>query len=187
MHIVMETDRMMLRRFTVADVDIIVELDGDPAVMRFLTGGQPTPRSEVESEILPRILRTYEETPNLGRWAALAKSSGQFLGWFALSPTQRGNADDEVELGYRLRRSSWGQGYATEGSRALIHKAFTELGIERIFAETMAVNTPSRRVMERSGLRFVRVFQLAWDDPIEGTEHGEVEYELRRADWQPAV
>src|SRR5882762_5002096 len=104
MQIVMETDRMMLRRFTVADVDNIVELDGDPAVMRFLTGGQPTPRSEVESEILPRILRTYEETPNLGRWAALAKSSGQFLGWFALSPTQRGNADDEVELGYRLRR-----------------------------------------------------------------------------------
>jgi RimJ/RimL family protein N-acetyltransferase len=86
-------------------------------------------------------------------------------------------------LGYRLRRSTWGKGYATEGSRALVRKAFEELAVQRVFAETMAVNLASRRVMEKAGLRFVRTFHLTWDDPIPGTEHGEVEYELTAADW----
>ena len=48
----------------------------------------------------------------------------------------------------------------------------------------MTVNTASRRVMERCGLRYVRTFHLEWDDPIEGTEHGDVEYELTKADWE---
>ena len=51
----------------------------------------------------------------------------------------------------------------------------------------MVVNTRSRQVMERCGLRYVRTFHLEWDDPIEGTEQGEVEYELRRTDWEAAT
>ena len=91
-----------------------------------------------------------------------------------------------VELGYRLRRAAWGKGYATEGSRALIHKGFAELGVARVYARTMAVNIRSRRVMERSGLRYVRTFHQRWDEPLPGAEHGEVEYALDRADWQAA-
>ena len=90
---------------------------------------------------------------------------------------------DEVELGYRLRRSAWGKGYATEGSRALIHKGFTELGVRRVVARTMAVNTASRRVMEKAGLMHVRTFYPERPDPIEGSEQGEVEYALTEADW----
>jgi RimJ/RimL family protein N-acetyltransferase len=56
-----------------------------------------------------------------------------------------------VELGYRLRRQAWGRGYATEGSRALIRNGFTELGVRRVFATTMAVNLGSRRVLEKAG------------------------------------
>ena len=89
----------------------------------------------------------------------------------------------EPELGYRLRASSWGKGYATEGSRALVEHAFRELGAERVTAETMAVNTASRRVMEKAGLRYVRTFTADWPDKIDGDEHGDVEYALTRAEW----
>ena len=95
-------------------------------------------------------------------------------------------APDEPELGYRLRAASWGLGYATEGSRALVDLAFRELGAERVFAETMAVNTASRRVMEKAGLRYVRTFHQEWPDRIEGDEHGDVEYALTRAEWERA-
>jgi RimJ/RimL family protein N-acetyltransferase len=181
MHVFLETDRLVLRRFTEADVDNLVRLDSDPEVMRFLTGGEPTPRAVIQNETLPDILRDYNRGP-AGRWAAIKRSTGEFLGWFALQPPEDGSVTD-VELGYRLQASVWGQGYATEGSHALIRTGFTELGVQRVFAETMAVNTASRRVMEKAGLKYVRTFHLQWDDPIEGTEHGEVEYELRRFDW----
>jgi RimJ/RimL family protein N-acetyltransferase len=89
-----------------------------------------------------------------------------------------------VELGYRLRKSAWGHGYATEGSRALIAKGFTEFGVRRVYATTMSVNTASRRVLEKAGLRFVRTFHQDWPDPIPGDHLGDVEYALTRAEWQ---
>jgi RimJ/RimL family protein N-acetyltransferase len=80
-------------------------------------------------------------------------------------------------------RASWGAGYATEGSTALLRKGFTELGTQRVTANTMAVNLGSRRVMEKSGLSFLRAFTGDWPEQIEGDEYGEVEYELTRAAW----
>jgi len=183
MQVFLETERLILRRFTQADLDNLVELDSDPDVMHFLTGGKPTSREAIQNEILPGLLRDYGRRAASGRWAAIEKTTAEFLGWFSLR--QRANSSaDEVELGYRLRRSAWGQGYATEGSRALVRMAFAELGIQRVFAESMAVNTASRRVMEKAGLKLVRTFHLTWDDPIDGTEHGEVEYELHKVDWE---
>jgi RimJ/RimL family protein N-acetyltransferase len=181
MDVFLETGRLRLRRFTEADVDNLVALDGDPEVMRFLTNGVPTPREAVESEVLPSILRCYERSA-AGRWAAQDPADGEFLGWLSLQPPEDGSTV-ELDLGYRLRRSAWGRGYATEGARALVGKAFTDLGARRVFAQTMAVNTRSRRVMEKAGLQYLRTFHLEWDDPIPGTEHGEVEYELLREDW----
>src|SRR5687767_13775645 len=129
MHVVLETERLILREFTTDDVDNLVELDGDPDVMLYVTGGRITTREEVEPE-----------------------------------------------LGYRLRKSAWGKGYAAEGSSALIRRGFTELGVRRVVAETMVVHTGSRRVMEKAGMRAVRTFHQAWPDPIPGDEHGDVEY-----------
>jgi RimJ/RimL family protein N-acetyltransferase len=116
------------------------------------------------------------------RWYATDRSSGSFIGWFALDPSTSG--DGALELGYRLRRQAWGRGFATEGASALVAVAFAPLGAERVWAQTMTVNTASRRVLERCGLRYVRTFHLAWPDPIAGTELGDVEYELLRRDWR---
>jgi len=76
---------------------------------------------------------------------------------------------------------------AIEGARAVIDMAFEVFDAARVWAETMTVNRRSRRVMERCGLRYVRTFHLEWDDPIEGTEFGEVEYELLRSGWELGI
>jgi RimJ/RimL family protein N-acetyltransferase len=186
MEIFLETDRLVLRRFTPDDVDNLVELDSDPDVMHFITGGRPTSREEIEEEVLPAFLGYYRRYPGHGFWAAIEKASGDFLGWFHFRPPPEGGKPDEPELGYRLRKAAWGRGYATEGSRALIDKGFTELGARRIFAETMVVNTASRRVMEKAGLRLVRTFHQPWPDPIPGDELGDVEYALTRDEWERA-
>lgn len=168
-----ETDRLVLRPLGPEHVDDLVALDADPEVMRYITGGKPTARAELEATV--RAARGH-------RWAAFHED--RFIGGFALDPAKGGPADRE--LGYRLRREAWGKGFATEGARALIALAFTELGARRVWAHTMTVNIASRRVLERCGLRYVRTFHLEWPEPIEGTELGDVEYELLRAEWEAA-
>lgn len=182
MHVFAETERLILRRFTESDVDNLVELDADPEVMRYISGGAPTPREVYEDDRLPRYLWYYEQFTGYGFWAAVEKSTGDFLGWFHFRPPE-GAPFDEPELGYRLRKSAWGKGYASEGSRELIRKGFTELGVRRVFAETMVVNAGSRRVMEKCGLTVARIFHQAWPFEIEGDQHGDIEYELLRKDW----
>ena len=182
MQVFLETERLLLRRFSESDVGNLYDLDGDPEVMRFINGGRPVPRDVIREETLPRFLRAYERFEGFGVWAAIERSTGEFVGWFEFYP-RKDVVPEEVELGYRLRRSAWGKGYATEGSRALIHKGFTELDVQRVVAETMAVNSASRRVMEKAGLTYVRTFHQEWPERIEGDEHGDVEYALTKVDW----
>ena len=183
MQVFLETPRLVLRRFTHADVDNLVSLNADPDVMRFITGGIPTARDEIENEILPEFLGYYEEFEGYGFWAAIEKATGEFLGWFHFRPREEAGPD-EAELGYRLCKSAWGKGYATEGSRALISKGFTDFGVQRVVAETMVVHVASRRVMEKAGLTLVRTFHQPWPYQIEGDELGDVEYALSKAGWQ---
>jgi RimJ/RimL family protein N-acetyltransferase len=186
MQVFLETDRLVLRRFTVADADNLVDLDADPDVMRYITGGIPTSREEIQNEVLPAFLAYYQRYEGYGFWAAIEKATGEFLGWFHFRP--RPDAPPgEVELGYRLRKSAWGNGYATEGSCALIRKGFTESGVQRVTAETMAVNQASRRVMEKAGLKLVRTFHQPWPYPIDGDQYGDVEYALDRTGWQQDI
>lgn len=177
------TERMVLRRFTVDDVDLLVALDGDPEVMHFITGGAATSRQEIQEEVLPAWLAWYDRSTHLGFWAAEDRETGRFLGWFHLRPGQ-GRPDDEPELGYRLRREAWGRGLATEASRELVDDAFANHGASRVVAETMVVNGASRRVMEKVGMRLVRTFHADWPHPIPGDEHGDVEYAITRAEWE---
>ena len=191
MQVYLETARVVLRRFTAADVDHLVDLDSDPEVMRFLTGGTPTPRAVIEHEILPAYLGYYTRGDRYGYWAAVEKGTGEFLGWFHFRPAA-GAAPDEPELGYRLRRAAWGKGYGTEVSRALIRKGFTELGVRRVVASTYEHNRASRRVMEKAGMTLVRTYRLTPQELLElfGItspelfDGDEVEYALEQADWE---
>jgi RimJ/RimL family protein N-acetyltransferase len=185
MHVFLETERVLLRRFTEADADDLFALDGDPEVMRFISGGKPTPLEVIRNETLPRFLGYYERFDAFGCWAAIEKSSGDFLGWFAFCPPDDAKPD-QVELGYRLRKAAWGRGYGTEVSRALVRKGFTELGARRVFATADRVNYASRRVMEKAGLTLARIFRFddPWPHLPEGPEQDGVDYALDKADWE---
>lgn len=156
MDVVLKTQRLVFRRLTLADAGLFYALDSDPEVMRFISKGIPTPLKEIEQVILPRVLRTYGSGMPRGCWAAHLQEGGEFIGWFHLRPDRM--EPQEMELGYRLHQRFWGRGLATEGSRALIASAFSAWGYPKVCARTLFINTASRRVMEKAGLKFEREF-----------------------------
>lgn len=175
----LKTERLFLREFTEDDVTNLFLLDSDPEVMKWLTNGIPTRKSVVEKRVAETI-KVMEKYKHLfGMWAVIEKSSNNFLGWFHLRP---GKNDPEnlkkVELGYRLFRNLWGQGYATEGSLALIDKAFKDLSVEEVFATTMQKNMASRKVLEKSGLVFSHEF---YDDRFPIKSEKAVYYSIKRS------
>ncbi len=176
----LETPRLVLRRFTPQDADNVWELDSDPEVMRLLNGGQPTPYDVVRDTDIPRFLAYHEKHAGLGYWAVEEKETKAFVGRFFLKIDR--SDPTSLELGYRLKRSVWGKGYATEGARALVHMAFAELGAPRMTAYTTRENRVSWRVMEKAGFSSVRAF--VWERPGMW-DHGKevVEYALSRQEW----
>lgn len=180
----LRTERLELVPLADDHLDLEVELDSDPAVHRFLTG-RTLSRPEVEKAHRRRIA-VARSAPGLGYWVGFADRN--FIGWWALQPPHgpdQLNVPGHGELGYRLLSRHWRRGYAGEGARELIRYGFIDLGLDRIFAQTMAVNTASRATMNAAGLSFVRDFTAAepYDDPIPGADQGEVEYEITRTTW----
>jgi [ribosomal protein S5]-alanine N-acetyltransferase len=172
MKIFLETPRLLLRQFTEQDVDKLVALDSDSEVMRFINGGFPSSYQAIAETFLPDVLSYYKDYDNLGFWAIIEKSSQEFMGWIVLRPESRFRfakllnvaESDALELGYRLRKISWGQGYATEASQALITKAFTEGDFRKIIAWALPENKASIRVMEKLGLKLQREYVLTAAD-----------------------
>ncbi|WP_193614330.1 GNAT family N-acetyltransferase [Nocardioides lijunqiniae] len=178
---VLVTERLRLEPLTHAHTDLLVELDSDPDVLRFVFGRALT-REEVVTTWMPRRTRPGADARGLGYWVGHA--GDEFLGWWCLG------LDDEdptaAELGYRLRRTAWGRGYATEGARALVAHAFGTVGLDRVWATTMVANDGSRRVLEKAGLHHVRTETPGPDDPdraVDGWEQGVAVLELTRTRW----
>lgn len=174
---------MRLRRFTPEDVDLLVELDSDPEVMRYITYGQPTPRESYVNIYLPRWFVIYETQPGLGYFAAERLDTGEFIGWFHLRDDRL--EPEYVELGYRLRRAAWRQGYASEGSHALLAHGFETLRLPQVSARTLRGNVGSRGVMEKCGLRYVGDFVYP-QDVIAGRgedERAAVKYVITQDEW----
>jgi RimJ/RimL family protein N-acetyltransferase len=135
--------------------------------MRFLNGGRPATEEGVDEGASFLTPRGGEDDV----WAAVETRSGAFVGWFSLRRVR----ERVGKLGYRLRRDTWGLGLATEGATALVAWGSRT---------TMAVDHPSRRVLEKTGLTHVRTIYPDWRDPLPGSELGEVEYEITRDEWE---
>jgi RimJ/RimL family protein N-acetyltransferase len=180
----LHTERLGLVPLADEHLAFEIELDSDPEVMRYITGRALSP-VEVERAHRRRLAAAHE-VPGLGFWAGFADDN--FIGWWILRPP---NGPDqpriagEADLGYRLLRRHWRHGYASEGARRLIRYAFEEVGLDRIFAQTMAANAASRATMAAVGLTFARAFISGepYDDLVPDAEQGEVEYELTRTTW----
>lgn len=166
---------------------LLVELDADPEVMRHILG-RPRSAREAEDRWGPICADVAADALGLGWWVGRRPSDGDFLGWWDLSPKRPvGAQPSSAEAGWRLARRHWGQGVATEGAAALLHHGFATVGLDAIWAETMALNTPSRRVMTKLGMRHLRTDHREWDEPLPGAEEGEVVYRITREEWATRV
>jgi RimJ/RimL family protein N-acetyltransferase len=176
----LETKRLTLRPVTPADRADLIALEADPQVMRFLNGGQPVPEAGLPDADFLTPRGTEPEV-----LAALDRATGRFIGWFGFFDDGLIDGLRTAEIGYRLARAGWGQGFATEGAVALIAVALDTLEFDRVRASTMAVNIGSRRVMEKAGMRHVETLFPAFPHPIVGADQGEVIYEIRASRGNP--
>jgi RimJ/RimL family protein N-acetyltransferase len=176
----LSTSRLTLRSVSPADRADLIALEADAEVMRYLNGGQPVPDAGLcDADFLtPR-----GEEPEV--LVAHHRTSGTFIGWFALFNDGLIDGLRTAEIGYRLSRAAWGSGYATEGVCALVAAAFDSMGFDKVRAETMAVNLASRRVLEKAGLRQVQTVFPKRAPPIPGAELGEVIYAIRKTRKKP--
>ena len=180
---ILTTERLRLVPLADEHLGLEIELDADPEVMRFLDGRARTPEEVAIAH--DRRMALGRRVPGLGYWIAL-EHTGAFVGLMMLPPAHGPDQPDDpsvADLGYRILRRHWRRGYATEASRALLEHGFTTVGVRRVIAQTMAVNAASRGVMTAVGMSYVRTYFPEFDDPLPGSEEGEVEYELTACDW----
>ena len=170
MNVIIETNRLLLRTFTMADVQLIYELNLDPDVIRYTH--DPIKDLAHASEILEKTILPQYALYNHGRWAVHVKTTLEFLGWCGLKYRAELN---EIDLGYRFKKEGWGKGYATEAAHASIQYGFEKLGLQRIVARAEVENIGSWKVLEKCGMIYIG------DEEVDG--YPVKTYEI----WNPSV
>ncbi|AYC31512.1 N-acetyltransferase [Pseudomonas cavernae] len=181
----LHSPRLRLRAWRDADLPAFAALNADPAVMRHF----PACLSRDESDALAARIRAHFAAHGFGAWALERRDSGAFIGFTGLA--QVGFAapfSPAVEIGWRLARAHWGQGFAREAARAALACAFERLGLDEVVAFTTPSNLPSQRVMQAIGMRH---------DPADDFEHPQlppghplrrhVLYRLSREQWREGL
>lgn len=150
MHTVFETPRLVLRQFTIKDAPLILALNSDPEVVKYVH--EPVLKTEEQATkiITDIILPQYKN--NLGRWAIHTKAENEFIGWCGLK--YRPDLE-EIDLGYRLMQKAWGRGYATEVAKYSLDHGFKDLQLQLITARAHIENHASIKVLEKIGMNFI--------------------------------
>jgi ribosomal-protein-alanine N-acetyltransferase len=152
----------MIVEFLPSDDEGMFELDSNPEVHKYL-GRNPSQTIEQSREIIGNIRRQYIDN-GIGRWAAIEKETGNFIGWSGLKFIREyeNNRILFYDVGYRLMPKYWGKGYATESAKAAIRYGFEQLQLTEIIGSANVENTRSRRALEKCGLTYVE--QFYWRD-----------------------
>jgi ribosomal-protein-alanine N-acetyltransferase len=150
MHIVFETPRLLLRQFTEEDAPLILQLNSDPEIVKYVHEPVLTNEEQAKKILLDIILPQYKN--NLGRWAIHTKSSNEFIGWCGLKYRLELN---EIDLGYRLKKDAWGKGYATEAAKHTLDHGLNNLNLQLITGRAHIENIASLKVLEKIGMRFI--------------------------------
>jgi RimJ/RimL family protein N-acetyltransferase len=161
------TPRLLLRRWAPEDRVSLAELNSDPDVMRHIGG----PIASAESDALVNYFDAHWDEWGYGVFAVVEIPLGGFIGFVGLNNHHRLFPQD-VEIAWRLRRDSWGHGFATEGAAAVRDQAFAELALPRLIAVTTPENAASLRVMQKIGMTH-------WQDVSDGEQTRRV-YEMKR-------
>lgn len=145
-----ESPRLRLIAWRERHIAPFIAMNSDPEVMRYF----PSLISEEQSRASVDYWLSQFSERGWSNWAVELKDSGEFIGFVGLwIPKQKLPFSPCVEIGWRLARRFWGQGYATEGAKASLRVGFDELGLAEIVSYTALSNRPSRAVMERIGMR----------------------------------
>lgn len=154
-HILLTTDRLNLRQWTADDVPLYAAMNADPDVMKYF------PRLQTEEESAQFVAAQSTKIAELGYglFAVELKQNADFIGFIGLSVASF-DADFTpcTEIGWRLRKEFWNQGYATEGARACLEFGFKNLQLEQIYSFTATLNQPSERVMQKIGMSKIGEF-----------------------------
>lgn len=154
-----ETERLLLRAFTMEDVSGFLKVVSQPEVMESLPEGVMS--EEQLRKTLRRIVDCYEK--NMPKKivklsvAVVDKRSKRIIGWVGLAPLEC--SPSEIEIYYGLSAHHWGKGLATESARAMLHFGFRTVGLDRIVAVVTPENLASQRVVEKLGMRFGKVVE----------------------------
>jgi ribosomal-protein-alanine N-acetyltransferase len=165
----LRTPHLRLRQWRKADAEPFAALNADPEVMRYY----PSPLGRAQSDALAERERAAIRDRGWGLWAVEVVEGSPFIGFVGLAePSFDAHFTPAVEVGWRLAREHWGNGYATEGARGALAFGFEELRLDEIVSFTTVANHRSRRVMERLGMTHDPADDfphplLAGDDPIE--------------------
>ena len=151
----LETDRLILRPFTLDDVNAAYDMDRDPEVSRYTHEQGVQSKEEMRQRLRQNVISDYQKH-GFGRFAVEEKSSGDFIGFAGLKYLPR---MDEVDIGYRFVRRCWGRGIATEAGEAVLDFGWGNLGLKRIIGLVVTENPASIRVLEKLGLRFEKMIQ----------------------------
>jgi RimJ/RimL family protein N-acetyltransferase len=145
----LETERLLLRQWTLADVSAFADIDADPGVMAMLGGTRTSEKSLADINLeAVRLALTA-----VGKWVVEERSTGELIGRVGLGATDGALPfPKSLEIAWRLRTKSQGRGYATEAGRACLNYAFSVLDAPEVIAFTAAINKPSRAVMQRLGM-----------------------------------
>ena len=145
----LETDRLILRRWKMSDREPFAEMNADTRVMEFFPGLLTREESD---ELIDRI-ESHFENHGFGLFAIEEKAESRLIGFMGLHvATFQAHFTPPVEIGWRLAASAWNKGFATEGSREVVRFAFNRLRLDGIVSFTVPENIPSRRVMEKLGM-----------------------------------
>jgi len=170
-----ETERLILRRATGADLDSYCKrIYCDPTVMQMLPGRQTLPLSQARDRASTNLIEHWEKC-GFGPWLVVEKGNGRVLGHCGL---RRWSGSNDVEVLYALEHRAWGKGYATESAREALHAGFQELSLKRIIAGVVEENSQSIAVLSKLGMK-------PWEKrEFQGLRV--VMYELSRAEWNAA-
>lgn len=158
MNIHIETDTLIIRDLEEFDVEGIFALDSDPEVHRYL-GNQPIHTIEEAKKSIQYIRQQYLDN-GIGRWAIIEKKTNDFVGWTGLKYEEKLRKEfSYYDLGYRLRKKYWGQGIGYQTAVASIQYGFDKLNLPEICAAADIDNQASNRILRKTGLQFVEVFE----------------------------
>lgn len=149
-----ETQRLLLREFSVADAGKLFLLNKDPDVLKY-TGDRAFENvAEARS-----FIENYDQYKKYGygRWTVIDKGSGDFLGWCGL---RYDPAQDETDIGFRLFKRYWNKGYATEAAQSCIGLGFDRFGLQTLIGRAMKEHSASVRVLEKLGMDFEKEFDF---------------------------